>query len=153
MQPANPQRTITLTERAATPCRLAPDDVAFLLAEHRAHVELTPSGRRHRYRLTPTGHVGVIVAPHCRLVIRPKIPLVNFLYLIDPNDPLPAAEDHTTTVRSNELLDLLATRLTRLLAERAAAGLHRGYTEHTADGAILQGRLDVAEQLRDAAAR
>jgi len=70
----------------------------LLLAEHRAHVELLPTGRHGYYRLTPTGHVGTIVCPTCRLLIRPKIPLENLFYLLDPAAPVRIVEDQITPV-------------------------------------------------------
>src|SRR4051794_27628875 len=94
MPPA--RRTLVLTERVSHLCRLAPADVDFLLAEHRAHVELTPTGERRRYRLVAAGHVGVLVTPGCRLVIRPKIPLANLFHLLDPEAEVPEAADATT---------------------------------------------------------
>src|SRR5207302_3806309 len=111
-------RTVMLTERVGTLCRLSPDDVDFLLACHRTHVEVAPTGRRHRYRLTPTGHVGTIVAPHSRLVLRPKIPLQNFFYLLDPCGSVAVADDATTPAAGAEALDFLAARLARLLVQR-----------------------------------
>jgi 5-methylcytosine-specific restriction enzyme subunit McrC len=144
-----PLRTVKLRERVSRECRLSSADVAFLLAEHRAHVEVAITGRRGWYRLTPTGHVGTIVGPGCRLVIRPKIPVRNFGYLLDPAGPLPALDDRVTAARGDRVLDLLAGRLARLLEERAAAGLHRAYAERSEQGPFLHGRLDLPAQLRD----
>lgn len=153
MDAATRRRTLRLTERTADECRLPPADVAFLLAGHRNHLELEPTGRQGRYRLTPANHVGTIVAPGCRLVIRPKVPLENFLNLLDPTAPVPSSEDRTAVSPGTEALDFMAGRLARLLAERAAAGLHRAYTERVDQGPFLQGRLDLAAQFRAAPAR
>jgi 5-methylcytosine-specific restriction enzyme subunit McrC len=149
MEPLPLRPTLHLTERVAARCRLARADVAFLLADHKAHVEVTASARRGRYRLRPTGHVGTIVGPGCRLVIRPKISLNNLFYLLDPTDPVLVAADAVAAVPGAETLDFLAGRLARLLTERAAAGLHRAYAERTQHGPFLQGRLDLPAQLRD----
>jgi 5-methylcytosine-specific restriction enzyme subunit McrC len=138
-----------LTERVAARCRLARADVAFLLTQHKAHVEVAAGVRRGYYRLIPAGHVGTIVGPGCRLVVRPKIPLSNLFYLLDPAGPVPGTEDSVAAVPGAEILDFLAGRLARLLAERAAAGLHRAYAERTEHGPFLQGRLDLPAQLRD----
>jgi len=54
---------------------------------------------------------------------------------------------------SAALVDFLALRLVALLGERLAAGLHRSYVEQEGEGRFLQGRLDVAAQLRETAAR
>jgi 5-methylcytosine-specific restriction enzyme subunit McrC len=146
-------RTVTLTERVSHVCRLAPSDAAYLLAHHSAHLDLAPTGRRHVYRVTATGHVGVIGAPGCRLVIRPKIPLRNLLYFLDPALALPSVPDRVTAAEGTELLDVLAGLFARLLAERTAAGLHHDYAERTEQGPFLHGRLDVPAQMRESPVR
>jgi 5-methylcytosine-specific restriction enzyme subunit McrC len=151
MTPTFPPRTLVLTERTTRTCRLPPADVEFLLAQHSAHVELVPTARRHHYRLTPRGHVGTIVGPSRRLVIRPKIPLANFRHLLDPDALLPSGEDSVAALSGMELLDFLAGRLARLLVGRATAGLHRDYVERDEHTPFLQGRLDLPAQLRDPA--
>jgi 5-methylcytosine-specific restriction enzyme subunit McrC len=152
MNPTTPRRTLRLTERVPAVCRLRSVDVDFLLAEHRAHLEIIPTRQVHEYRLTPLGHVGTIVAPTCRLLIRSKIPIDNILYLLDPAAAV-SFSDRTTPLPSTELVDLLAARLAQLLSERAAAGLHRRYLERAEHGPFLHGRLDLPAQLREAAPR
>ncbi len=142
-----------LRERRPRECRLTRADVDLLLADHRPHVEVVPTHQRSRYRLTPTGHVGTIVLPTRRLVIRPKIPLVNLFHLLDPASPPLAIDDRAEATIGTEALDFLAGRLASLLAERAAVGLHRGYAERAERAAFLQGRLDVAAQVRDGGTR
>jgi 5-methylcytosine-specific restriction enzyme subunit McrC len=144
---------ILLTERVAAECPLTPSDVDFLLSHHRGHAHLAPTGQHDRYRVTPRGHVGTIVGPGCRLLIRPKIPLLNLFHLLDPTGPLPVTEDRTAAEAGTAALDFLAGRLARLLAERAAAGLHRAYVEKAASGPFLQGRLDVSAHLREPGGR
>jgi 5-methylcytosine-specific restriction enzyme subunit McrC len=146
-----PKRTLTLTERRPRECRLAPADVEFLLAQHRTHLNLLPTAQRGRYRLTPRGYAGVIVAPTCRLLIRPKVPLQSLFYLLDPTAPAPLIEDHTTPHPGTAALEFLSARLASLLEERATAGLQRGYAERAEQGPFLQGRLDLAAQVQDGA--
>jgi 5-methylcytosine-specific restriction enzyme subunit McrC len=153
MHPGPGVPTFRLRERTAADCRLSPEDVDFLLTAHRSHVQVLPTRQRDVYRLTPAGHVGTIVAPGCRLLIRPKIPVRNLFSLLDPTGPVPLAEDRTAAAPGDELLDLLAGQLARLLAERAARGLHRAYVERSVHGPFLQGRLDLPAQLRDAHGR
>jgi 5-methylcytosine-specific restriction enzyme subunit McrC len=144
--------TLTLTERSPTVARLAPDDVACLLAQHRAHVDVAPTGRPHRYRLTARGYTGTIALPNRRLVLLPKIPLRNVLYLLDPESPfLPAGE--RGALAECEPLDVLAVELARRVEERARAGLARGYAERQNEGPYLVGRLDLPAQARESPAR
>ena len=149
----SPPRTIFLRERTPAECRLAPADAAFLLTDHATYITLQPTARRHRYRLTPGHHVGTIVGPSCRVIIRPKIPVTNLFALLDPLASVAGMADQAEVVPGAEALDFLAGHLARLLAERAAAGLHRDYTERAEAGPFLQGRLDVASHVREPAAR
>jgi 5-methylcytosine-specific restriction enzyme subunit McrC len=153
MPAASPVRTLVFTERVPRVCHLAPADVAFLLTTHPNHLELAPTATRGRYQVTPLGHVGVIVAPACRLVIRPKVPLSNLLLLLDPAVPLPSASVAVTPAPAIHLFDLLAGQFAHRLAERVAAGLHRDYTERSNQGPFLHGRLDLTAQLREAPGR
>ena len=150
----NKPRTMILRERRPRANVVSRADVDLLLADHRPHVEVVPTHQAaRRYRLTPTGHVGTIVLPTRRLVIRPKIPLVNLFHLLDPASPPLAIDDRAEATIGTEALDFLAGRLASLLAERAAVGLHRGYAERAERAAFLQGRLDVAAQVRDGGTR
>jgi 5-methylcytosine-specific restriction enzyme subunit McrC len=153
MEPKTLPRTLVLTERTTAQCRLNPAEVEILVTSHRAHLTLIPSCRRGHYRLTPTGHVGTIVTPSCRLVIRPKIPIDNLFHLLDPTAPAPVSDDQAATKIGSAALDFLALQLARLLAERAGAGLHRAYTERASIAAFVQGRLDLPEQLRGVGGR
>jgi 5-methylcytosine-specific restriction enzyme subunit McrC len=147
----NVRPTIELTERTPTTCRLGAEEVEFLLARHRRHIALVPSREPGCYRLTPGGHVGAFLTPGHRFLIRPKIPLKNVRFLLDPTTPVTVGDDEGLAAPGVELLDLLAVRLAVLMDERAAAGLHRAYVERVAHGPLLQGRLDLAAQMRNAA--
>jgi 5-methylcytosine-specific restriction enzyme subunit McrC len=148
-----PTRTLVLTERLPHVARLVPADVAFLLDNHRAQVEVLPTGQRERYRLTALGCVGVLVAPTCRFVIRPKIPLANVFAMLDPLAPVPAHADAVTPQIGTEVLEFLAGQLASRLGGRIARGLHRVFRQWSAQGTILQGRLDLSAQLREAPGR
>lgn len=146
-------RTLFLTERRGRRVRLSPVDVAFLLEHHRGHMEVLPSGRRDCYRLTALGCVGILIAPRCRLVIRPKIPLANVFALLDPLAAISSESDSVATDSGTEILEFLAGQLARRMAERVAAGLHRVYREQSEQGPVLHGRLDIPAQLREAPGR
>jgi 5-methylcytosine-specific restriction enzyme subunit McrC len=147
------QRTLLVRERRPAECRLSVADVAFLQTCHATHIQVAPVARRGRYRVTPAGHVGTIVGPDCRLVIRPKVALANLFHLLDPAAPLPVADDGVTAAAGTEPFQFLAGRLARHLAERSAAGLHHAYAERSHHGPHLRGRLDLPAQLRDAGGR
>lgn len=146
-------RTLVLTERVSHVARLPPADVAFLLEQHRGRVEVLPTGRRDCYRVTALGCAGVLVAPSCRIVIRPKIPLANLYAMLDPLAPVAAAADVVETVAGSEMIDFLAGQLACRISERAAAGLQRGYRQRQEQGTVLHSRIDLPAQLREAPGR
>src|ERR1700683_550492 len=109
--------SVELTERVPRLCGLCPEAVAFLQDRHRAHVEVAPTRHRRVVRLTARGHVGTIVAPGCRLLPRPKVPIETLSHLLEPGDPVPLTDDRTEAIPGVELLDFLAGRLANLMAE------------------------------------
>jgi 5-methylcytosine-specific restriction enzyme subunit McrC len=148
-----PKRTIRLVERRPRECRLRRADVDSLLAEQSATIDLAPTHTRGVYRLTPRGYAGVIVGPRARFVIRPKLPLKDLFHLIDADSRLVLFDDRTDAALNTELIDLLALHLADLLAAQARTGLHHGYVENHEVQTFLQGRLDVAAQMRESLAR
>lgn len=150
--PSQP-RTLHLIERKPYIVRLAPADVAYLLEHHRRHIEVQPTGRRDRYRITALGCAGVLTTPLCRFVIKPKIPLVNLFALLDPLADVAAGQDSITPQTGLEALEFLTGQLARRMSERVIAGLHRAYRERCEQGRVLLGRLDLSAQLRQAPGR
>jgi 5-methylcytosine-specific restriction enzyme subunit McrC len=148
-----PKRTIRLVERRPRECRLRRTDVDFLLAQQSATIDLAPTHTRSVYRLTPRGYVGVVVGPRSRFIIRPKIPLKDLFHLIDADSRGTLFEDRTDAALNTQLIDLLALHLANLLAAQARTGLHHGYVENHEVQTFLQGRLDVAAQMRESPAR
>jgi 5-methylcytosine-specific restriction enzyme subunit McrC len=116
-------------------------------------MEVLPTGRRDRYRLTALQCVGVLIAPTCRFVIRPKIPWANVFAMLDPLAAVPTESDCIAPKTGTEALDFLAGQLARRMAERVTAGLHRAYREQYERGTALHGRLDLPAQMREACGR
>ncbi len=141
-------RTLALTERKAALCRLDGTDVEFLLEHHRTHLDLRPTHETGVFQIRPRGYVGVINAPHTRISIGPKIPLQNLCWLLNASDSLDMQDDLSALEHGDSLINLLALRLARLMAERAAAGLRRGYRTRREVSSLVQGKIDVPEQLR-----
>jgi hypothetical protein len=146
-------KELRLVERRPRECRLRRADVDCLLAEQRGSIEVVPTGRRGVYRLTARGRIGVIITPGCRIRIRAKVPLRNLFHLLGQDDPFAALDDQTDMTIDPDLLDVLALRLAELLDAQGRVGLHRGYVERREEQAFLQGRLDVAAQMRESPAR
>lgn len=145
------RRTLRLTEYRPREVRLRRADVDTLLVAGPA-VQVVPTRERHRYRLTAQGVAGVLLTPHLRIVIRPKIPAANLFLLLDPDAPPPTVPDAAAPEPGTEAIEFLARRLADAMRSRAASGLRRGYVERTDRQPFLQGRLDVAAHTRESPA-
>jgi 5-methylcytosine-specific restriction enzyme subunit McrC len=141
-----PRRIIRLTEYAPHDCRLRRADARFLLANHRGRIDAVPAGG-NVWRLTALGVVGVIDAPHSRLVIRPKVPLANLLVLLGGGVPSGPPTGSSPTGRG-DLVGVLAALLADRLGERLADGLRRDYRELPSESAFVRGRLDLPRLAR-----
>ena len=139
-----------LFERRSRSCRLAGDEVRYLVEHHRAAVDLAPTACRGVWRVTARGVVGVLHTPRRRVVISPKMPIATLLFFLDPTATV---EDVPGRVTGEAVLQLLAARLADLMRERARAGLHRGYRSRNHEGPVLLGALDVAAQVRQPVGR
>lgn len=140
---------VRLVERRPRELRLPPDEVAFLLAHARHVVEVAPSFRRGRYRVTARNHVGTFDTPTRRFSIVPKIPWPNVRLLLGlPPQPGGGAADPDSGV-----LDVLAREFAARLREVTRTGLVPGYRDRDGTAVFLRGKLRAADQMRDVAAR
>lgn len=138
---------LTLVERRPREVRLPRRVVAGLIDGYRGVVEVRPTGRRDRYRLTSLGYVGQFEIDGSVFELRPKVPLAGLLTLLDaPPDGRFADAGHALPL--DAVLDRLAVWLADELRAVADVGVQHGYRERADAGPYLRGRLDVAEQLR-----
>ncbi len=144
---------LRLIEHVPRAVRLPREDVDYLFAKARSSVEIIPTRERHRYRLTARGVAGVMLTPNRRIVIRPKIPSANLFHLLDPDAPPSFTADQSAAEPGMDAIDFLGRRLAAGMHERAAHGLTRDYIEHADQQPFLQGRLDVAAQVRETPAK
>ncbi|MCE9562307.1 MAG: McrC family protein [Planctomycetes bacterium] len=139
---------VQLVERRTQLVRLPRGDVAFLNEHARHLVEVVPSFRRGRYRITPRGYVGWFDSPTRRFAISPKIPWPNTQMLLG------VRHAEVSEIEPDAgLLNVLAWEFASQLRTVTRIGLVAGYHDHDTISPFLRGKFRVAEQLRDAAAR
>jgi 5-methylcytosine-specific restriction enzyme subunit McrC len=141
-------RTIRLVEYRPRAVRLLRADANFLLANARHAVEIVPTGELRQYRLTAQGVAGVVLTPNLWIAIRPKIPRANLFHLLNPDSPPELLPDRSAAEPGTDAIDFLAGRLAAGMSERAARGFDHSYVEESGRQQFLQGRLNIAAQLR-----
>jgi 5-methylcytosine-specific restriction enzyme subunit McrC len=107
-----------------------------------------PTAEPGRYLLRAGSLVGNVVAGGLQVVIRPKIPLRNLLYLLGiGHDDIRWWERNFPYERELELLPALLAFFARSLQRSLAAGLLRTYRWHEERLLTVRGRIDFPAQL------
>lgn len=141
----------TLTEwRLSSGLSLSPTAVAVL--QQRFKATLTPavgsSSDELRWDVRPTNVVGIVHAGDDVIVVQPKMPIANVMFLLaytaDPDHWQDAADlDDTTSVP-----EAVAALFVRLAADATSRGLLRGYRDHSDTLPTVRGRINLAEMMR-----
>ena len=135
--------TISLTERRSCVRRVPRTDVAELLRAFSHILDVQPTAHRNHFRLTARGVVGWFSTSSVRWVIRSKFPWADLTRLAGGMVPEWGADNHGEPADSPEpFVDLLASRLAKLMQERTAAGLLCGYREEESESSSVRGRID-----------
>jgi hypothetical protein len=142
------RRVLRLVERRTRAVRLPRAEANFLLAHARHLIDVIPAFEPRTYRLTPRGFVGYFDGPTVRYAIGPKIPWPNLRMLLGLS---PEAEGEPVEAEGG-LLAVLAEEFCDRLDAVTRAGLVAGYGTAQSLSPFLRGKLQVAEQIRDAAA-
>lgn len=105
--------------------------------------------RPGQWRITARQHVGVIVTPAIRLVIRPKIGLDNLFAMLGVGLPAQAWQAKTFAFDiTADLLAALSGFYARSLQQATVTGLVRAYRSESDRLVALRGRVDLPGQLR-----
>lgn len=108
------------------------------------------SDQETRWDVTPGSIVGMVRRGPHQLVVLPKIPIGNVLYLLavgSGRDPWSAADD-ATLADAPDLTAGVASLFGRLLNQAVAGGVLRGYRIAADDLHTVRGRIDFTRQLR-----
>jgi 5-methylcytosine-specific restriction enzyme subunit McrC len=102
-----------------------------------------------RWAVRVNDAVGVIAVPGLQLIVRPKIPLGHFIYLLERGGAMPRLEEDRATADVESSLWTLVARWYVDQAERVLRhGLLRDYVEVEDQLTAVQGRLLVPETTR-----
>ena len=103
-----------------------------------------------RWRVRASSIVGVVATGDGDVVVRPKVPVHNVLFLLGVSsgrDPLDALED-AALADAPDLTTAVAGLFASLAGRTLSRGVLRGYRPVAEHRQTLRGRVDVAEQIR-----
>lgn len=145
--------TLTLTEwQQQGGLALTSAQVQLLQSTFQADVRLESGGHgEQRWTVRASSIVGTARADGVQVVIRPKTPIANVLFLLgvtagrEPDDALRDVVDLTT---AEDLAAAVAGLFARVTERVLLRGVLRGYRGVEEVRHTVRGRVDVAEQLR-----
>lgn len=111
-------------------------------------IEIRPGRRRDTWNLKATSYAGAIRVGDLAVMIRPKIPLENLLYMLSAGQTDPDFGTSLIGFEEDELLPALAAFYERLVADTLKRGVLKAYKEHNETLVALRGRIDVPAMLR-----
>ncbi len=139
--------TWTLTEWEWAELPLSPEEVLAAQTHLGSALSVEPSSGG--FRLRAQGVAGLVALPGGVLHLRPKVPALNLLALLDATaQDVPWRDDTVGGGETEELLPLLGALYVRRVERLARGGWVRGYREESAEQPVLRGRWLVG---RDAA--
>lgn len=117
----------------------------------RDRLMLQPGDAPHRWRLKASSHVGTIVTPDVRVLIRPKVSIVNLFYLLEADgQPLAVDEAIFEYQRTSDLIPSFAMFFARHLDTALGKGVPRSYVELEQRTMGVRGRISLSAQRRRA---
>ena len=110
---------------------------------------VTPTERTDRWELRAGSHVGTVVVPGLRLLIRPKVEAANLFHMLEAGgSALGIGAGIFDYQQTHDLLPAFATFYARLLERTFARGIARQYLQQEDRLVTIRGRVDTKAQLR-----
>ena len=142
-------RVIALREHKAAEHQLTRQQAAALQATASRLIRLEMTAGVDRYRVVAGSVVGAANVAGVQVLVRPKIPLRNLLYLLGAGyDDIRWWEETFPYDREQELLPAFLAFFTRSLQRALSVGLLRTYQWEEERLPTIRGRLDFSKLLR-----
>jgi 5-methylcytosine-specific restriction enzyme subunit McrC len=140
-------RTIQLQEYRTTVERLTRTEVEQLLAS--GVVSLSPAYGEGAYEIQARQHVGTVVLPSLRLLIRSKVDIGNVFFMLGYGVGLTRwGSDQFPYAQEPDLLHAVGWAFEAEVRRTLGYGLTRGYRNHEEALNTVRGRIDIARQIR-----
>lgn len=137
-----------IDEYGSVDVHLSASDAHMLRRLAGPRLTVTPTERADTWTVTAGSHVGTLVVPGLRLLVKPKVPRVNLFHLLTFGDDSLALGTEMFDYEAAELLPAFAAFYAQLLERTLARGVVRSYVETSDHLVALRGRVDHGAQRR-----
>jgi 5-methylcytosine-specific restriction enzyme subunit McrC len=151
MGPTARDQPLRLVEYETREIELTSAQESVLRQQAHGKLTITRGDAENRWRLKATQYVGAIVTPDVRVLINPKVPTANLLYLLEADGkPLKLGDTTFDYDEFSDLVPAFATFYVHQLERAIIQGLPRAYRETQECLPVIRGRIDLHRQLRSA---
>lgn len=149
MPSTQPFEPIVLSEHDEVTVSLTQDALHRLRRLVRHRLTILPADEPDQWVVRSSSHVGTVVTPDVRILIKPKVAATNLFYLLEAGGRTlrldPAVFDYQHTL---DLVPAFATFFAQHLEAALSKGTAREYRAHQERVMGVRGRVDLSAQLR-----
>lgn len=143
------RRALVLSEYEERQVELTHDALQRLRAAAGDRIRFAPGDGRDRWMIRATQHVGTVVTEDVHLLVRPKVPVVNLLHLLEADgSALEVGRGSFDYGVDPELVPAFATLYARRLEDALSSGVVRAYVTEEDRLLVPRGRIDIVRQAR-----
>lgn len=143
------RRVLVLSEYEERQLDFTHDALQRLRVAAGDRLRFAPGGSRNLWMVRATQHVGTVVTEDVQLLVRPKVPVANLLYLLEPDGrSLEVGSGSFDYGVDLEFVPAFATLYARRLEEALASGVVRDYVTEEDRLPGPRGRIDMIKQAR-----
>lgn len=140
---------ITLTEFAPRTVELTEEEYRILLREFRNKIIVYRSEEKDRFDLYPQQFVGVIVLPVHSIVIQPKIPMLNFFYMLVYSYEIPEFGKELFSFRKEQdIYEIILSKFVQEIEKLVKMGIYKGYLTSEDNLSVVKGRIVINKNER-----
>lgn len=143
------RRTVVLSEYEERQVELTQDALQRLRLASGDRLRFAPGDGRDRWMIRATQHVGTVVTEDVQLLVRPKVPVANLLYLLEADGrSLEVGRGSFDYGVDPEIAPAFATLYARRLEDALSSGVMRAYVTEEDQILVPRGRIDIARQAK-----
>ena len=140
---------IILTEFVPKTAELTEEEYRILLTEFKSRITVYRSEEHGKFDLYPQQYVGTIVLPVHSLVIQPKIPMLNFFYMLVFSYEIPEFGKQLFGFKQEQTIyEIIVLKFVQEIEKLVKMGLYRDYLTSEENLQTVRGRVSIIENER-----
>ena len=133
-----------LTEFTPKTVDLTEEEYRILLREFKNKVVVYRSEEKDKFDLYPQQYVGIVVLPTHPIIIQPKIPLLNFFYMLVYSYNIPEFAKQLFSFRpEHDIYEIIVSKFVQEIEKLVEMGMYKNYLTVEDNLSAVKGRIIV----------